>query len=353
MLESTGPFCSRPLSATIVSSRREIAKLAPFVGGLVAEPAMLDPRFFLASILGRKWRPCVCVVSQGERIAGLVYFKEPLVAGIRTRIAFGDDSLGCLVVARTEETESVIRCALKALLKHMIAIRLLVRSDRLPLLHGVEEKATFRTYRAKRHAHLELGRTYDEFLSKLGPRTRRNFRYYRRKSELTGHEFVPELAFPDFCEAAERLFPKAAYAEIEPDLKKSLAMVESMPSRIIVGLRTNDGEWISLAGGWRVGNRAILNMQLNEQTRIRESISLVLRSYLIEMLIELGCRELVFWAGSSAPLSCYSTFPELSIAYLDCESLPWKLFRRGCEKVSTVAPRAFGEWLYWIAPAAK
>jgi len=130
-------------------------------------------------------------------------------------------------------------------------------------------------------------------------------------------------------------------------------MVESVPSRIIIGLRSNHGEWISLAGGWRVGDRAILNMQLNDQTRIRESISLVLRSYLIEMLIKLGCRELVFWAGSSAPLSCYSTFPELFIAYIDCVSLPWKLFRQGCEKVSTVAPRAFGEWLYWIAPSAK
>src|SRR5215472_818320 len=235
MLESAESFCSQPLSATIVSSRHEIARLAPLVGSLVLEPAMLNPRFFLASISKRKWRPCVCVVSQGERIAGLLYFKEALVAGIRTRVALGDDSLGSMVVADPAERESVIRSALKALRKRMLAVRLLIPPDRVALLRGVEESAAFGIYRAKRHAHLELRRTYDEFLTSLGSRTRRNFRNYRRKSELAGHEFVPELAFSDFCAAAGRLFPNATYAEIEPDLKKCLAMVEAMPSRITVG----------------------------------------------------------------------------------------------------------------------
>lgn len=349
----TGPSCSGPFSVNVISSRSEIAKLAPFVGSLVAEQAMLDPRFFLASVSERKWRPYVCIVSQGEQTVGLLYFKEPLIAGIRTRIAFGDDSLGSMIVAYPGKTESVLRFALKALLKHRIAIRLLVRPDRLPLLHGAEEKATFSGYLGKRHAHLQLSRTYDEFLAKVGPRTRRNFRYYRRKSELTGHQFVPDIAFPDFCAAAQQLFPKAAYAEIEPDLKKCLAVIEAMPSRIMIGLRGNDGEWISLAGGWQVGDRAFLNMQLNDETRVRESLSLVLRSYLIEMLIERGCRELVFWAGSSAPLSLYSTSPELFIVYIDQGALPWRLFRLACEKVSAHVPRAFVERLHWIVPATK
>lgn len=353
VLDSTESYGPRPLSATIVFSRSEIAKLEAFVGTVVEEPAMLAPQFFLASVLERKWRPCVSVVSRGERLVGLLYFKEPLVAGIRTRLAFGDDSLSSMVVAHPEEAESVIRCGLKALLKHMMALRLLVRSDRLPLLHGVQENATFGFYRAKRHEHLELPRTYDELLAKMGPRTRRNFRYYRRKSELTGHGFVPDLAFPDFCAAAGRLFPRAAYAEIEPNLKKCLAMIEAMPSRIIVGLRRSNGEWISLAGGWRVGDRAVLNMQLNDRTRVRESISLVLRSYLIEMLINQGCRELVFWAGSSAPLSFYCTSPGLFIAYIDGGALPWRLFRQACARVSTLAPTIFGKRLKWIVPGCE
>jgi hypothetical protein len=353
VLDSTEPFSLQPLSATIVFSPGYIAKLSPIVPTLVAGPSMLDPRFFLTSVSERKWRPCVCVVSQGERTVGLLYFKELRVVGIGTRIALGDDSLGSMVVARPEETESVMRCALKALLKHMIGVRLLVHSNWLSLLHRVQADATFGIYRAKRHAHLEFPRSYDDFLAKMGRRTRRNFRYYRRKSESTGHSFVPELAFLDFCAAAEHLFPKASYADVERDLKKSLAMIETMPSRIMVGLRKTDGEWIGLAGGWRVGDRAILNMQLNDRTRLQESISLVLRSYLIEMLIKDGCRELVFWAGSSAPLSVYSTSPELFITYIDGGSFSWKLFRLACGRVSSIAPAAFGEWLHWIVPATK
>jgi hypothetical protein len=82
-------------------------------------------------------------------------------------------------------------------------------------------------------------------------------------------------------------------------------MIEAMPSRIMIGLRRSTGEWISLAGGWYAGDRAVLNMQLNDRACGRESVSVVLRSYLIEQLIKRGIRELVFWAGTSPPLSYY------------------------------------------------
>jgi hypothetical protein len=39
------------------------------------------------------------VVSQGKRIAGLLYCKERVVAGIGLRIAFGNDALGAMVAA--------------------------------------------------------------------------------------------------------------------------------------------------------------------------------------------------------------------------------------------------------------
>jgi hypothetical protein len=54
-------------------------------------------------------------------------------------------------------------------------------------------------------------------------------------------------------------------------------MIEAMPRRMLVGLRRREGEWIGLAGGWYVGSRAFLITQLNDRTRDRESVSLVLR----------------------------------------------------------------------------
>jgi hypothetical protein len=158
------------------------------------------------------WKPVVVVVSRGNQIAGLLYCKERVVAGMGTRIVFADDGLGAMVAARPQESESVISCGTKALLKDMIALRFLVPSDRLPFLTDVQTSEDVTFYRATPHAHLELPESSDEFLANLGHRTRHNFRYYRRKSERACNEFTSELEFPDFVDAARRLLGKAAYA---------------------------------------------------------------------------------------------------------------------------------------------
>jgi hypothetical protein len=314
---------------------------------------MLAPSFFLASVSPRGWRPLLVLVSQGKRIAGLLYCKERVVAGIGIRVAFGDDTLGAMVAAHPEEVESVMSCGVKALLKHMVALRFVVTSNRLPFLTGVQAKADISFYGTKSHAHLQLPRTYDEFLVKLGSRTRRNFRYYRRKSELAGNKFSPVLEFSEFSAATRCLLPKAAFfARSKQTRERHLAMIEAMPSPMLMGLRGKGGEWIGLAGGWYVGDRAILIMQLNDRTRSRESLSVVLRSYLIEELIKQGVREIVFWGGSSAPLSYYAAFPDVFMTHLDTRSLPWRFCRRVWATARNLSPANFGRLLEWFARGA-
>jgi hypothetical protein len=310
------------------------------VRNLATEQGMLAPRFFLASVSPRGWRPIVVVVSRGQQIAGLLYCKERVVAGLGTRIAFADGSLGAMVAARPEETQFVISCGIRALLKHMIALRFLVPSDRLPFLMDAQTNGDVSSCRATPHAHLELPGSYAEFLVKLGPRTRRNFRYYRRKSELAGNEFTPVLDFSDFAAAARRLLPKAAYAtsKSRQALDMHLGMIEAMPSRMLLGLRRRGGEWIGLAGGWYVGHRAFLITQLNDRTCDRESVSLVLRSYLIEGLINRRLQELVFWGNSSAPLSRYAVYPNIFMTSIDSRLLPWRLTRWAWARLTKLAP---------------
>ena len=341
---------SRRCSATIVSSPSEIAELEPFVRTLVTEPGMLAPRFFLASLVVHRWEPHVVVVSRDQRVLGLFYCKELVLAGVRTRIAYFDDALGAMVAASPEDAGLVIRSAVELLLKRMVGLRFLVPVGRLVPLLSVQSVADLDFRRAEPHDHLELPRTYDEFLAKLGPCTRRNFRRYRRRSELAGNEFVPDQTFPDFCSAARRLFPKAAYAGDRGNFERCLAMIEAMPSRVLVGLRRKGGEWIGLAGGWHIGDRTILLAQLNDRDSGRASISTLLRSYLIEALIGRGTRELIFWANSSDPLSWHCTSPETFVAYIDSRSLPWRLVRRASAIVEKVVPRKLSKLLEWIVP---
>ena len=340
-LEGRAPLSSphsHPLTAAFVSSDAKIAALGNFVNSLPAASEMLAPAFFLASVSPRGWRPLVVVVSQGKRIAGLLYFKERVVAGIGIRFAFGNNALAAMVAARPDEMESVLDCGLNALLKRMIALRFLVHADQLPLLKRIRTSADVAFFSTKNHAHLQLPRTFSDFLAKLGARTRRNFRNFRRRSESAGNQFIQNLSFSEFSAAAGSLLPNAALARSKETQEKHLAMIAAMPSRMLVGLRAparsvvggenKSSEWIGLAGGWTVGDRAILVMQLNDRTRIRESISLVLRSYLIEALINQGIREIVFWEGTSAPLKAYSTYPEMFMAHLDAQSLALRFVRR-------------------------
>jgi len=294
----------------------------------------------------------VVVVSQGHRIAGLLYARERLVAGIPTAIVLGDDTLGTMVVARPEEIESVMQCAVETLLKHKAALRFRVPADQLALLQAESAKANAENhfYPEVHHAHLELPRTYDEFLAKVRRPTRHNFNRYRRRSELASNEFCPDQTFTDFCAAAKRLFSVAAHPLPKWKFQQSLAMIEATPSRLLIGLRRRGGDWISLAGGWYVGDRAFLALQLNDCTCGRESISLVLRSYLIEQLINRGIRELVFWNGTSAPLSFYTTPREEFTVYIDSRSHPWRLVRLACVALAKLAPVIFGNWLRWEAP---
>ncbi len=164
-----------PFAANLVTSISEIAQYEKFVRSLAAEPGMLSPAFFLASVSPAGWRPLLVVVWQEQRIAGLLYCKERVVAGIGLRMAFGNDDLGAMVVARPEDAESVMACGVSALLKHMVALRLVVSPAYLPVLKSVQGDADFSFYRRKDHAHLDLPRTFEKFLARLGPKTRRNF----------------------------------------------------------------------------------------------------------------------------------------------------------------------------------
>jgi hypothetical protein len=346
---------SKPLTASIVSTAAKIEDLTAFVRSLAPEPGMLAPRFFLASLLPRFCRPCVVVVSQGSRVAGLLYAGERLVAGIPTGIVLGDDTLGTMVVARPDEAEDVLHCAVETLLKHKAALRLRVASDRLAFLQTVIAQANAENhfYPEVHHAHLALPRTYNEFLAKVRRPTRHNLYRYRRRSDLAGNEFCPDQPFTDFCAAAKRLFPTAVHPTSNGRFQQSLAMIEASSSRLLIGLRRRTGDWISLAGGWYVGDSAFLALQLNDHTCGRESVSLVLRSYLIEQLINRGIRELVFWNGTSAPLSFYTTPREEFTVYVDSQSYPWRLVRLACVALAKLAPAIFGKWLKWESPGVN
>jgi hypothetical protein len=120
---------------------------------------------------------------------------------------------------------------------------------------------------------------------------------------------------------------------------------------LAVGLKHRNGEWLSIIGGVYRPAAGVLLLQLNNDREFpRDSLSVVLRGYLIESLIHQGMKEFIIWAGTAPPLSRYVTYiPTLGI-YLDSPEYKWRLVRGLVSKFGPWLPRQLKQDASWIAP---
>jgi hypothetical protein len=348
----------RLYSADVLSSPAEIAQLEACVHHLMPErDDTVEPRFFLAS-LSEEWTPRVVVVRRGNAIIGIVYAKERRVRGFSTGIVYGDGRLGNLAVAEMADREDVILVALTSLFKlpYIRGVRLAIpvagvearavarAQPMVPFDLGYSTSSPFDT-----HARLPLPAGYEEFLGRLGSRTRRNFRYYRRRFEDGGHVYVDDVSPQDLARAASDLRPKCRIPTGHREIERALDVLRTTSRPWVAGLKHRDGTWLSVAAGWFSGSRAIMFFQLNDDRNHEDaSLSVVLRGRLIETLIRGGTPELVFWSGTAAPLSRYvEPIPAMSV-YLDTPAFGWRLVRSMIEKAQPWMSRRMAADARWI-----
>ncbi len=339
------------LSTMIVSSPSDIARLGDSVDRLTpGHDTTLSPTFFLASLAGN-WLPRVAVVYRGQAIVGIAYGKERTIAGFPTGLIYADGRLGTLAIARPADCEEVVLAAIRAwfALPRVRGIRLAISPT------GVEARVLARvgstipidlTHSAaaptELHSRLVLPPAYETFLDALGKKTRRNFRYYRRKSEAAGHTYHEQLSYEDFDRAANDLRTRCHLSSSISEIRRAVRTVKSASDPWIAGLRHSNGDWLSVSAGWYGSNSATMFLQLNNDRQFGEaSLSVVLRAYLIETLINNSISELVFWSGSAPPLSRYvEPLPAIAV-HLDAPTLGWR-FVRGM--IGTTEP-FIGRWI--------
>jgi hypothetical protein len=323
-----------PYSVAILSSPTEIRRLDDFVRRLMPNrDVAIQPEFFLATV-SEKWRPRVVVVSRDETILGVVYTKELKIAGVPTGLLYTDGRLNNLVVADAADQEEIIRVAIQSLfaLPRVRGLRFAIPPA------GLEARAVASSQSlvpfdigyvsTEAHTRLVLPGHYEEFLQSLGYKTRRNFRYYRRKFESAGHTYVENVSLLDVRRAAADLYKKSRIRKRPSEVDWDLNVVAASNRAWVVGLKHRNGEWLSLAAGWHSSGRATMLFQLNNDLEYGDaSLSVVLRAYLIEALIRAGTPELVFWSGSAPPLSRYVIGIPAIRVHLDAPTPGWRLMR--------------------------
>ena len=345
-------------SATLCSGAAAIKSLADTAKQLLLDRhSTFHPDFFLSSVSPQHWKACAVAVTNRKGVVGIVYAKERLLLGRTTGIVYSDTTLGTNIVAEPVHREHVLNTALGALLTsgRTRALRVVVLRDgfNLQTVSRIASSMNMRavSFQIANHSHLELPSSYDVFLNGLGTRTRRNFRYYRRRYEAIGGLYEGRIPFERFLSEAWHLKGKSAIRADVNAIKRALTMLSAINDPILVGLRTRAGEWLSVAGGWCDRGQATLLFQLNNDREHKpDSVSQILRSYLIEDLIGRGIRDLVFWAGTSAPLMRYAQrVPGLAL-YVDSRKSGWRLTRMLVSSIARHLPHRWREFGHWITP---
>lgn len=352
-------------SGVLLSSAAKIRELKQVASQLARhyEP-MLDPELFLASI-SKGWAPKVVLVRTGRDVAGILYAKERVISGIRTGVVYADGSLGGMLLATERHRQDALRVALETLLSSPgirgLRLRLLRDSGDLDSIGQLAVSRSLDVQYSliehddsplwKYHAHLPLADTYDRFLSRLGSTTRHNFRYYRRRFEAAGHQFVDRLSQDELRAAAFGLAPKSKLVTSwrQMEVENGLKMVAAAGRPLAIGLKHRGGEWLSVIGGWYRPGGAVLCFQCNDDCNFGpDSLSVVLRAYLIESLLGQGLEELVIWAGTRGPLSRYVSYVPAVGVRLDLPTCSWRVARLLISTAKPFLPSRLAAVAKWI-----
>ena len=271
-----------------------------------------DIDYFLACKDPQNRRPVVVVFRAESELVAAAFFHQVCFAGVGSGLACAGDPMGDgLLIAPLQEREVFLRCAIEELVnvqKKFHTVRLRAKTSRTALLvdfetSGLRSKFIERTVQHR----LVLAETYEEMLASFGLRTRRSLRAKRRQLEtklrpdfLPG--IAPEQAFEAMCYLRSRSSMPARSTWYFEGLRK---MLHTREDAFAMGLRAKDGTWLSILSGWRRNGTTYIDVQLNHSTFMRESLSAVMRSFLLEHEISVGQKYIVFVGGCSALLERY------------------------------------------------
>jgi hypothetical protein len=316
------------LTYSIVTDRRAIEALTPRITDLMketgqAEDVTLAPEYFF-----NKNEPSsaltLVLLGQGEQIVAVLYGIERRLFSVKMGLVEcgNHHGEGGVIAAKQFRSTAVALGALKLLERpgiHTVRASLKIKqNDETAAMRPVidETRLKCRVFLQSVQTTLILENTFGKFLNRLGSHTRRNLRVYRRRVEQKGWKYVARVdpnAVPAAIADLER--QQGRHRSNARHLRCCQAALQALPGSLFAGLCTATGEWVSLTGGWLRNDYFFMLIQLNDARYLRDSVSTVMRSCLIEDLIGSGVRTIHFVGGSSELLGRWCV-PELCAHYL-------------------------------------
>jgi hypothetical protein len=269
-----------------------------------------DPEYFIAAnTLGN--RRCSAVLIRREReLEACVLFYEHTRLGVGLGLCRGGDYVGESLVAGPDAYRvHYVHLATQALLKQwrIHGVSLSVKADRDSCIEIMGPASNFRRFSGSTVQHtLPLENSYEGMLARLGPRTRRSLAGKRQQLEKSANvQFIPVLDADQSLKVMLALEAKSMPQRITKFFHARYRLLRANSDFFSMGLRLPDGQWLSLLTGWRRNGVTYVDLQMNDKNYKKESISAVMRAFMLEHEIGRKQQLINFVGGSSLLLRRY------------------------------------------------
>lgn len=265
-----------------------------------------EPEYFIATNTLANRRCAAVLIRQDHTLESCVLFYEHCRFGVGLGLFRGGDYIGeSLVVGDAALRVQYVHLATQALLQQwrIHGVSLSIKASTACCVEVMGPASYFRRFTGSEVQHtLPLLPTYEGMLASLGPRTRRSLAGKRQQLEKSAAvQFVPALEPEQALEVMLGLEAKAMPQRISEFFHARHRLLRASSEFFSMGLRMPEGPWLSLLSGWRRKGVTYVDLQMNDMHYKKESLSAVMRAFMLEH--EIGRKqELINFVGGSSLL---------------------------------------------------
>ena len=265
-----------------------------------------DLQYFIAANTQRNRRVAAVLIRRNLDLEACVLFIEHCRFGIGLGLWRGGDTVGDGLVAGPEAFRvHYVHLAAQALLKRwrIFGVSCAVRAPLDSCIEVMGPKDKYRMFAGGSiQRKLPLESTYQAMLAGMGPRTRRSLAGKRKQLEARAQVvFLPSLEPAQALEAMLKLRPRSMPNRLTGFYHARYRLLREIPDFFCMGMLLPDGTWLSLLSGWRRNRVTYLDLQMNDMHFKKESLSAVMRAFMLEHEIE-HQQELIQFAGGTSLL---------------------------------------------------
>lgn len=270
----------------------------------------MDLEYFIAANTQNNRRTAAVLIRQNHDLEACVLFIEHCRYGVGLGLWRGGDDVGDGLVAGPEANRvQYVYLAAEAILKlwRVYGVSFAVRTSRENCIEVMGPSSKYRIFSGGQiQRRLPLERTYHAMLAGMGPRTRRSLAGKRKQLESQAHVvFLPSLEPAQALEAMLSLQPRSLPDRTYGFYHARYNLLYAFPDFFSMGLRLPDGTWLSVLSGWRRSRVTYVDLQMNDLHFKKESLSAVMRAFMLEHEITKQQEFIQFAGGTSLLLRRY------------------------------------------------